>query len=77
MPLPASTGEVAQLLGVTEPRLNDLLRRGHIWPAPPIAAGRRQWHRQHIRKAAEHLGLLNDDILDRMGEARREVPRDA
>jgi hypothetical protein len=57
MHLPASTGEVAQFLGVTEPRLNDLIRRARIDPVPPIAAGRRCWLEDHILAAAAASGL--------------------
>lgn len=52
-----STGSVARELGVTEPRLNDLVRRGKIAPPPPVVAGRRQWEPAHIREAAGLLGL--------------------
>ena len=62
MHLPASTGEVAQFLGITEPRLNDLIRRGRIVPPPPVAAGRRHWMPAHVRQAAAHLGLLTPDV---------------
>ncbi len=45
------------MLGVTEPRLNDLVRRGKIPGAPPSVAGRRFWSERHIVAAAEALGL--------------------
>ncbi|RKY19797.1 MAG: hypothetical protein DRQ55_09700 [Planctomycetota bacterium] len=57
MYLPVSTGQAAALLGVTEPRLNDLVRRGRIHPAPAIHAGRRLWEREHLIQAAEDLNL--------------------
>ena len=58
---PISSGAAAALLGVTEPRLNDLIRRGKF-PPPPVQAGRRLWQRDHIVQAAEALGLSLDDI---------------
>jgi hypothetical protein len=62
MNLPASTGAVAAKLGVHEPRLNELIRRGRIRPEPPIVAGRRLWHRYHVLRAAEVLGVLTDEL---------------
>ena len=57
MHLPTNTGTVARLLGVTEPQLNDLIRRKRI-PAPmPIVSGRRQWAPGDIEAAAEKLGI--------------------
>jgi hypothetical protein len=73
MQLPASTGEVAQFLGVPEPRLNDLIRRGRIVPLPPIAAGRRRWEGEHIIAAASAAGLDESLIRDRF--QAREVSR--
>ena len=58
MNTPATSGSVAQLLGISEPHLNDLVRRNKVSPAPPVAAGRRFWSRNHIRQAAEALGAL-------------------
>lgn len=49
---PITTGTVARLLGVPEPRLQDLLRRGKIHPAPPVQSGRRLWEPHHISAAA-------------------------
>lgn len=68
---PASTGHVAHLFGVSEPRLNDLVRRGKIAPAPDVFAGRRAWKEAHVRQAAEALGIHNIDRLlagEMMGE---------
>lgn len=53
-----STGQVAALLAVPEPKLNDLIRRGKINPAPTVVAGRRVWLRQHVAQAADHLGVV-------------------
>ena len=58
MKTPMSTGEVARLLGLTEPRLSELVRRGKIKPPPALLAGRRFWSREDIVRAARHLGLL-------------------
>lgn len=66
---PASTGEVADLFGITEPRLNDLVRRGKIQPKPPTVAGRRLWQREHVLQAADHLGLLTDDLRSQITAA--------
>lgn len=52
-----STGQVAQMLGVTEPKVAELVRRGRLTPPPQIVAGRRLWGVDHVRKAAELLGL--------------------
>lgn len=57
-----STGQAARLLGTTEPRLADFVRKGKIQPAPEVTAGRRLWDQSHILQAAEHLGLLTDEL---------------
>lgn len=59
---PFSTGQAAQLLGVTEPQLAETVRRGKVTPQPPILAGRRLWSPEHIRQAAEALGVLTDEL---------------
>lgn len=56
------TGSAAELLGTTEPRLNDLVRRGKVTPAPPILAGRRLWSATHLLQAAVHLDVLTDEL---------------
>jgi len=61
-----STGCVAQLLGVTEPRLNDLVRRGKVRPAPPVVAGRRLWTPEHVLRAAEVLGQSTAELRERL-----------
>ena len=63
---PRTTGQVALLLDGTEPRIADLVRRGKIDPPPPIVAGRRLWHRQHILQAAMHLGVPTDELNARL-----------
>lgn len=57
-----STGQVAQFLNTSEPRLNELIRRRKVDPAPPVVVGRRQWHHDHIAQAAEALGVLTPDL---------------
>ncbi len=57
MRFPISTGQAARLLGVPEPKLNDLVRRHKIDPPPAVIAGRRQWDHQHVVQAATALGL--------------------
>lgn len=61
-PLPLTTGTAAELIGTTEPRLSETVRRGHVTPPPPILAGRRLWGPEHLIQAAEALGLLTDDL---------------
>lgn len=56
MNFPAFTGTVAHALRVSEPRLNELLRRGKIDPAPVVEHGRRFWLAEHVRQAARLLG---------------------
>jgi hypothetical protein len=73
-----STGQVAALLGLTEPRLNDLLRRGKILGAPPCVAGRRIWSERHITAAAAALGIATATVeaeLERIPANAEEVPR--
>ena len=57
MQRPKSTGEVAASFATTEPRLNHLIRRGLIDPAPPVVSGRRLWGLEHVRQAARALGV--------------------
>lgn len=72
---PLFTGEVARLLGTTEPPLSELVRRGKITPAPDVTAGRRQWQVFHIIQAAIALGLGDqiDDILSNAGIKEEEA----
>ena len=67
-PLPITTGAAAALLGTTEPRLAETVRRGHVTPPPPILAGRRLWSREHLLQAAEALSLLTEDLRAVLGE---------
>jgi len=64
-----TTGEVARTLATTEPRLNDLIRRGKITPAPVVLVGRRAWEETHIRQAAKVLDVRD---IDRCLAASRE-----
>ena len=66
MHFPLSTGESARLIGTTEPRLAETVRRGKIEPVPPILAGRRLWGPEHLLQAAKHLGLLTNELRSRM-----------
>lgn len=66
MKLPISTGQAAHLLGVREPRLNGLVRKGKIQPHPPIASGRRQWELEHLLQAAKVLGADEVELRDRL-----------
>lgn len=62
MKFPISTGQAAQYLRVTEPKLAETVRRGYVRPAPPIFAGRRLWHPEHLIQAARHLDILTPDL---------------
>lgn len=70
--LPLSTGEAARVLGTTEPRLAELVRRGLIQPTPEIVAGRRLWYAVHLRQAGKRLRLLDSVVFLRIAalEAR-------
>ena len=54
------------MLGTTEPRLNGLVRRGKIDPAPPVVSGRRLWGREHLLQAARALGVPTDELQRRL-----------
>lgn len=66
------TGQVADLLFTTEPRLNDLIRRGRIHPAPLVISGRRAWNRGHVLQAAIRLGVDLDVVHRRLQAALRD-----
>lgn len=72
MQFPMSTGGGAHLLGVTEPTLAETIRRGKVDPAPVVLAGRRLWHPQHIRQAAEALGRMTPDLRTSLDSARED-----
>ncbi len=61
-----STGQAARLLGVTEPRLADLVRRGKVVPAPAIVAGRRVWIAEQLLAVGDYLGLDRIDLQERI-----------
>ena len=71
MKYPISTGQAAELLGTTEPKLSEEVRRGRVTPAPAIFAGRRLWMQEHLLQAAESLGLLSDELREKLSQ---EVP---
>jgi len=50
-----TTGEVAEWLGVSEPRLNDLIRRRKI-KRPPKVNGRRRWTLREMESAKDVVG---------------------
>ena len=59
---PTTSGVAADLIGTTEPKLSETVRRGHVEPPPPIMAGRRLWSRHHLLQAAAALDLLTNDL---------------
>lgn len=73
-PFPLTTGTAAELIGTTEPRLSETVRRGHVTPPPPILAGRRLWGPEQLLQAAEALGLLNADCRALLEEASGSKP---
>ncbi|HZN37789.1 MAG TPA: hypothetical protein VFD82_03245 [Planctomycetota bacterium] len=64
-----TTGAAGELIGTTEPKLADTVRRGRVSPEPTIVAGRRLWTHQQVLQAAEVLGLLNADLRERIDAA--------
>lgn len=66
---PISTGQAAQLLGTTEPKLSEEVRRGRINPPPAIFAGRRLWLAEHLLQAAANLRLLDSELQRRITAA--------
>ncbi|MCC7172996.1 MAG: hypothetical protein IT459_21280 [Planctomycetes bacterium] len=64
---PLSTGQAARILGTTEPKLAETVRRGKVAPEPTIVAGRRLWERDQLLQAAEHLGLLTEELRAELG----------
>ena len=67
-----STGQVARALGVTEPKVAELVRRGRITPAPNILAGRRLWTLPQALRAAELLCLDSDSVAEALSDANQE-----
>ncbi|MCP4036595.1 MAG: hypothetical protein GY733_06635 [bacterium] len=66
MKTPTTTGVAARILDTSEPRLNDLIRRRKVDPPPPVISGRRVWGEEHIRQAAQALGIT--DFESQLGE---------
>jgi len=62
MQYPCSTGEAARLLGTTEPRLSEAVRRGRLKLRPRVVAGRRLWEPEHLIEAARSLGILTNHL---------------
>jgi hypothetical protein len=69
MQFPLTTGSAAQVLGTTERRLAETVRRGHVSPPPTILAGRRLWTLDQVLQAAEALGILDDNSQARIEHA--------
>lgn len=67
MRYPLSTGQAAQFIRTTEPRLAETVRRGKVRPAPAVVAGRRLWEREHLVQAATYLDLLTEDLRRDLG----------
>jgi hypothetical protein len=63
-----STGQAAEFLGTTEPKLSEEVRHGRVTPPPVIFAGRRLWGREHLLQAADNLGLLTDELRGRLSQ---------
>lgn len=73
MRFPCSTGEAASLLGTTEPRLAETVRRLRVEPPPPIIAGRRLWERTHLLQAARALGIAAEDLPQELQDVPSEL----
>ena len=61
-----TSGQAADLLRETEPKLNRLIRNRRLTEQPPIVSGRRQWTVTHILEAARLLGASEPDVLARI-----------
>ncbi len=61
-----STGQGARILGTTEPRLSETVRRGKVHPPPEVVAGRRLWSLEQLYQAAEALGITAIDVRTRL-----------
>jgi DNA-binding transcriptional MerR regulator len=66
---PVGSGEAARILGVTEPQLGSLMRRGRIQPPPRLLAGRRLWDEDHLIQAARALRVQDHGIEDEGGDS--------
>lgn len=66
MQFPLSTGQAAAVIGSTEPKLAEEVRRGRVTPPPVVFAGRRLWGPQHLIQAARNLGLLTEELAEKL-----------
>jgi DNA-binding transcriptional MerR regulator len=65
-----TTSRVAEILGVTEPRLSELVRRGRIRPPPIVVSGRRVWTPEQVAEAAAALGKQDSTSGTTEGKGR-------
>jgi hypothetical protein len=70
-----STGGAARFIKTTEPRLAETVRRGKVQPEPLLLAGRRLWHAHQLLQAAEHLGVLTDELRLQLEKEAAHVAR--
>ena len=63
-----STGQVAKLLGSTEPKVAETVRRGYVFPAPEVISGRRVWGIESVEQAALALGVSRELLFERLKE---------
>lgn len=73
MEYPISTGRAAELLGTTEPKLPEEVGRGRVTPRPAVLAGRRLWGPQHLLQAAKKLGLLTEELREKLSQEALDV----
>ncbi|MBL8696381.1 MAG: hypothetical protein JNJ88_19955 [Planctomycetes bacterium] len=69
---PATSGVVAQFLGISEPQLNHCVRSGRVQPPPRVIAGRRLWTREQVLRAALALSLLDAPQVVALGDLPTE-----
>lgn len=74
MKYPLPTGEAARLIGTTEPKLSEEVRRGRVTPPPTVLAGRRLWEPEHLLQAALNLGLLTDELREQISKEVTHAP---
>ncbi len=61
-----TTGRAALIHDTSEPRLNDLVRRRKIDPAPPVVSGRRVWAMEHLIQAGARLAVAPEEVRRRV-----------
>ena len=66
---PTTSGVAAGLIGTTEPKLSETVRRGKVTPPPLILAGRRLWSQEQVLQAAQALGALDDNCRQRIHDS--------